>query len=262
MMRINIKEVNATQNAVILHFSGELNSDSISEISDSFNKLESYNRNFAIADMTEASLISSAALGELMGARKRLVERGGDLVLAGLKIEIRTKLNLMGATKIFRIFSDNRSALNAYKWQVERNPEMVHVTFPPYLEIVPPLRQLISRIAKFKGYSNKDSFRIETIVDEVCNNAVEHGKQGNDQKVDLKMNIDPKKIELDVINMSDPDKMDSLKALLKPREGGQEVQSDNKRGRGLALIKMLTDELTVDCSEKGTSVHIKKVREE
>ena len=29
--------------------------------------------------------------------------------------------------------------------------------------------------------------------------AVEHGKQGNDQKVDLKMNIDPKKIELDVI---------------------------------------------------------------
>ena len=46
------------------------------------------------------------------------------------------------------------------------------------------------------------------------------------------MNIDPKKIELDVINMSDPDKMDSLKALLKPREGGQEVQSDNKRGRG------------------------------
>ena len=104
MMRINIKEVNATQNAVILHFSGELNSDSISDIIDSFNKLESYNRNFAIADMTEASLISSAAL-RVDGCKKAACGEGGDLVLAGLKIEIRTKLNLMGAYKDFSGFS-------------------------------------------------------------------------------------------------------------------------------------------------------------
>lgn len=261
-MNIEIKEVPATQSAVILRFSGELNSESINKICSSFEKLESEERNFAIADMAEVSLISSAALGEFMGARKRLVEKGGDLVFAKMQLDIRTKLNLMGATKIFRVYSDIRSALNAYKWQVERNPEIVHLKFPPYLEVVPPLRQLISRIAKLKGSSNKDSFRIETIVDEVCNNAVEHGKQGDDQNINLKMNIDPQKIELDVVNMSDPEKMDSLKALLKSRDGTQGEKPDSKRGRGLALIKMLTDELTVDCSDKGTSVHIKKVREE
>ena len=260
-MKIEVKEIPTTQSAVILQFSGELSFDSINEISQSYGKLEQLQKYFAIAEMSAVDLISSAALGELMGLRKRLIENGGDLVFAGLNIDIRTKLNVMGANKIFRFYSDIRSALNAYKWQIERNPENVNLKFPPYLAIVPPIRQLVSRIAKLKGYGNRDAFRIETIVDEICNNAVEHGKQGEDQKVELKVKIDPEKIEIDVMNMSDPEKMASLKALLRPHSGG-DVKSEDKRGRGLALIKMLTDELSVDCSENGTSVHVKKVREE
>jgi len=196
-----------------------------------------------------------------MGGRKRLIEKGGDLVLAGLKMDIRTKLGLMGATKIFRIFSDIRSALNSYKWENGSHPEQVKISFPSNLNIVPPVRQLVSRITKQKGYGNRDSFRIETIVDEVCNNAVEHGKQGDDQRINLQLQIDPDKVEIDVVNTSDPDKVESLKTLLHPHEIG-EIKAEEKRGRGLALIKMLSDELSVNCSESGTSVHVKKKREE
>ena len=260
-MELEIKEVPGSQSAIILYFSGELGSDSITKVSNSFKEIEDLKKYFVIVDMTGVSYVSSAALGEFMGARKRLIEKNGDLVFTNMKMDIRTKLNLMGATKIFHIYSDNRSALNAYKWQIEHNPENIHVTFPPFLAIVPPIRQLVSRIAKQKGYGNKDSFRIETIVDEICNNAVEHGKQDENQSVDLKVKIEPDKIEIDVTNMSDPEKMASLKALLKPR-AKDESRSEEKRGRGLALIKMLTDELTVDYSEQGTSVRVKKVREE
>ncbi len=261
-IKIEIKDVAGTENAVILYFSGELVSESVQRISECIESVILKSKRFVIVDMKSVTLISSAVLGEFMGCRKRLADKGGNLVFSGLNLEMRTKFNLMGATKIFHIYGDIRSALNFYKWEIERQPEKLHVSFPPYLKIVPPLRQLVSRVARLKGYGNRDSFRIETIVDEICNNAVEHGKPGPDETVDLGVMVDPDKIEIDVSNTSDPDKLASLTALLVPENANEKAKPDLKRGRGLALIKMLTDELSVDCSGKGTSVHVKKVREE
>ena len=106
-----------------------------------------------------------------------------------------------------------RTAINAYHWEVERKSEKVWLSFPPQLQFVPPVRQMVSRIARQKGYTQRDSFRIETIVDEVCNNAVEHGSEKVRKNIDLNINIDREKIELEVINASDPDKIENLKAL-------------------------------------------------
>jgi len=262
-VNIEIKDVPRSDGVVILHFQGDLISDSVKQINECFTGIITKAKNYAIVDLSQTSTISSAALGEFMGCRKRLVEKGGDLVFTGLKLEMRTKLNLMGATKIFRIHSDIRTAINAYKWDIERQPEKIHVAFPPYLKIVPPLRQLVSRIARQKGYGNRDSFRIETIVDEICNNAVEHGKAGPEERIDLTVIIDPDKIEIDVRNMSDPAKIESLTAQLLPENSkNHKIKPDVKRGRGLTLIKMLSDELSVECTDQGTSVRVKKVREE
>jgi anti-anti-sigma factor len=262
-MEITIQEVTGNEGVVILHFSGDLVSECVQRINESFSTLVKKPKIYAIADMTNVSLISSAALGEFMGCRKRLIEQGGDLVFTGLNLELRTKLNLMGATKIFRMYSDLRSALNSYKWEIERQPEKIHISFPPFLKIVPPLRHLVSRIARQKGYGNRDSFRIETIVDEVCNNAVEHGRPGADDLIDLTVIIDPDRIEINVRNMSDPDKAASLTTLLLPDNHELEkIKPDVKRGRGLTLIKMLSDELKVECTERGTVVRVKKAREE
>lgn len=260
-MVIEIKEVATFPEVVILHFSGQLDVDSIKAIISSFQQVIDSNKKFAVAEVGNVNMISSAALGEFMGLRKQLLEKDGDLVFAGMNMDIRTKLSLMGATKIFRFFNDVRSSLNAFKWQKGVTPEVINVTIPSNLHLVPPLRQLASRIAKQKGYGIKDSFRIETIVDEICNNAIEHGKQGMDQNINMNIKVDQKQIEFDVVNASDPEKLATLKALLKPKKNN-EVRSDEKRGRGLALIKMLSDELSVDCSESGTIVHVKKVREE
>jgi anti-anti-sigma factor len=260
---IEIQEVPGADGVAILHFTGDLVSDTVQSINECFSTIIAKSKLFAIVDMAAVTLISSAALGEFMGCRKRLVEQGGDLVFTGLNLEMRTKLNLMGATKIFRIYNDIRTALNSYKWEIERQPEKIHISFPPYLKIVPPLRQLVSRIARQKGYGNRDSFRIETIVDEICNNAVEHGKPGAGAPIDLTVMIDPDKIEIDVRNMSDPEKAASLTALLLPEnEEVDKLKPGLRRGRGLTLIKMLSDELSVDCTGQGTSVHVKKVREE
>jgi len=262
-LAIEINDVPGSNGALIINFRGELSSLCISRISGTFDTIDYSTIKFVIADMSNVTLVSSAALGEFMGGRKRLVESGGDLVFASLQIDLRSKLNMMGANKIFRFYNDTRSAVNAFRWEYEKHHEHLHLSFPPFLKLVPPIRSLVSRVAKQKGYSNRDSFRIETIIDEVCNNAIEHGLEGANKSIDLKMTINPAQVEFTVTSVSDPEKMQALKAMIKSDEHDlSKLRSDEKRGRGLALIKMLSNELTVDCNESGTSVHVKKLREE
>jgi serine/threonine-protein kinase RsbW len=260
---VEIKEIPGTKSAATIIFQGELTSHSNKVLFNAFNQLEDRSSSFVIADMSMVSQISSAALGVFMGVRKRLIEKGGDLVFAAMPLDLKEKLNLMGANKIFKFHADIRSAINAYKWEFEQNPEHLHLKFPPFLEFIPSVRSLVSGISKQKGYGNRDLFRIEMIVDEICNNAIEHGLREQNKFIDLKIKIDAVKVEIDVASVSDPKKISSLKALFQSSGvHSPERKSDEKRGRGLALIKMLSNELSVDSNESGTIVHVTKLREE
>jgi anti-sigma regulatory factor (Ser/Thr protein kinase) len=210
--------------------------------------------------MTKVTHISSAVIGELMGCRRKLSEKGGDLVFVGLNLDLKTKLNHIGAIRIFKFHNDIRTAMNHYAWEMQLKSEKVWLSFPSELNLVPPVRQLVSHIARQKGYGERDSFKIETIVDEICNNAVEHGIPDKMRDIELFLKIDSKKIEIEVVNLSDPKKINSLKAISKSILGTNEKKLE--RGRGLSLIKMLSNDLAIDFSGKGTTVHVTKLRED
>jgi anti-sigma regulatory factor (Ser/Thr protein kinase)/anti-anti-sigma regulatory factor len=247
----------------VLRIEGFLDFSGIAMLASFFDKITAENRSYVIVDMAYIEAICSAALGEFMGYRKRFVERGGNLVFAGLSGNIRSKLTLLGANKIFSFYQDVRSAINAYRWDYKKQSRSLTVTFPANLALVPPVRQLASRLARQKGYSVKDAFRIETIVDEVCNNAVEHGLCGQCSVVEIRVAIDKEKVDISVSNQSDPEKVPVLKELIKPAvECGNHVGHNDKRGRGLALIRMLSNDMDVNITEHGTSVHVIKLREE
>ena len=245
----------------VFRLQGDLDSATIPILRQRFEEMMGGKFTFVVAEMSRASSLSSATLGELMGCRTRLVERGGDLVLAGLSIGVREKLTAMDANKIFKFYNDVRSSLNAYRWEFHGRSESIDVRIPSRLGFVPPVRQLVSRISKQKGYNNRDSFRIETIVDEVCNNAVEHGIDSDDSAIDLQVSINRKKIEIKVTNASDPKKINALKeisrSLFVPK-----MTDEMKRGRGLSLVKMLSNEFNIEYSGVGTCVHVTKLREE
>jgi anti-anti-sigma factor len=261
-LKIHRTQVEYKPEVILWKIEGAMDSDCIDLIGREFNSVLEMEQNFLVAEMSGVSFVSSAAMGQLMGHRQTLVEKGGDLVIAGLNFDIKTKLSLMGATKIFKFYNELRAAVNAYNWEIERKAEKVWLSFPPELQFVPSVRQLVSRIARQKGYTQRDSFRIETIVDEVCNNAVEHGSAREKRNIDLNVAIDRDKIQLEVINASDPEKIESLKALSKSVVKTPDPTLGEKRGRGLALIKMLSNGLTISCSNDGTSVHVTKLREE
>ncbi|MDR0330585.1 MAG: ATP-binding protein [Chitinispirillales bacterium] len=248
----------------VLRIAGALDFSGIAMLSNFFDKITAENRSYVVVDLAGIEAICSAALGEFMGYRKRFVERGGSLVFAGLSGNIRSKLTLLGANKIFSFYQDVRGAINAYKWDYKKQSKSLTVAFPASLKLVPPVRQLAARLARQKGYSVKDAFRIETIVDEVCNNAVEHGLHGQENLVEMRVAIDKEKVDISVSNRSDPGKVAALKELIKPvtQGGGTHVGHNDKRGRGLALIRMLSNDMDVNITEHGTSVHVIKLREE
>jgi len=249
----------------VLKVSGFLDFSGIAMLSKFFDRIAAEKWSYVIVDLTGLEAICSAALGEFMGYRKRFVERGGSLVFAGLSGNIRSKLTLLGANKIFSFYQDVRSAINAYEWDYKKQSKSVAISFPADLAFVPPVRQFASRLVRQKGYSVKDAFRIETIVDEVCNNAVEHGIGGAENTVDVRMSVDKEKIDINVSNKSAPEKAAVLRELTKPqasRGAAVHVGTDDKRGRGLALIRMLSNDMDVDITERGTTVHVIKLREE
>jgi len=262
LLSIKCSQLQDNPDILLWEVSGALDAGSIDKIIEEFDAVAKLRQNFLITEMSNVSFVSASALGQLMECRKVLVEKGGDLVIAGVRLDIKTRLNLMGATKIFRFYNEMRAAINAYNWDVERKAEKIWLSFPPGLQFVPPVRQMVNRITRQKGYSQRDAFRIETIIDEVCNNAVEHGSTGINKNIDLNISIDRDKIEIEVINASDPAKLESLKELSKMIGKTPERKIDDKRGRGLALIKMLSNDFSINCTNEGTSVHVTKLREE
>jgi anti-sigma regulatory factor (Ser/Thr protein kinase) len=111
-----------------------------------------------------------------------------------------------------------------------------------------------------KDYSRKDAFRIETILDELANNAIEHSDPGQ-QKFYIDFFLDKEKVEVVVRNKTKGLRPRELDTVMK-KFNHPEVDDNSIRGRGLALVKMLSSELKVDIDEDGTLVHVTKLREE
>jgi anti-sigma regulatory factor (Ser/Thr protein kinase) len=183
-------------------------------------------------------------------------------VLAAMSLELKMKFVLMGANKIFKIHNDLRSAMNAYAWEVKHETEHIRLSFPSQLAIVPAVRNFVSQVMLHKGYNDRDSFRVETIVDEICNNAVQYGSPVEHDNITLRIKVDWEKVELDAENISDPGKRDMLRMYMNNLKNNVRVHGDEKRGRGLALVKMLASELKADVTDKGTTVHVTKLKEE
>ncbi|MBN2188121.1 MAG: ATP-binding protein [Chitinispirillaceae bacterium] len=262
MPNVSIVPLPSLPEVCLIRLCGDLDVANLSAFDSCLETLPGSDKKHAIADMSGVTLISSAALGKLLGLKRRFMEMGGDLVLAAMDIDLKMKFTLMGANKIFKIYGDLRSAANAYAWEVKHETERIKVSFPSNLAIVPAVRSFVSRTMQHKGYSDRDSFRVETIVDEICNNAVQYGLHHDDDNITLNVNVSWDKVEIDAENKSDPEKAGLLRVHMQNLEQDISVDSGDKRGRGLALVKMLASVLSADINDTGTTVHVTKLKEE
>jgi anti-anti-sigma factor len=260
-LAIEEKKCDLSKEIIILRFRGSLDAFCIDDLCQKVNNLIAKKKYHVIADMSEVHFISSPALGELLGCRKRLCENGGNLVMVGLDPEVKNKLNLMGAHKIFTYYPNIRSAVLKFHWESRVRAEPIFMEVPPKLEYVPAVRGFIATITSCKDYSRRDAFRVETIVDEMCNNAIEHNDQSK-KPIRVEGLIDRHKIALSFINHHKIYDKKTQQEMQGQISGTAEIPLDEKRGRGVELVRMLCDEFNVKVGKNQTKIHLTKVREE
>jgi len=77
--------------------------------------------NRVVLEMSSLSYVSSAGIGAMMALARKLVQRGGDLVLLNPTQKVYTILDGLGFTKIFKIAKTEEEALGKLKLAAQGN---------------------------------------------------------------------------------------------------------------------------------------------
>jgi len=250
-----------------LEISESISLEQIETLRENLVELFEARRPFTVIMLSDALTIDGVIIGELLEWRGKLSRAfQGDIVIAGISPTAERLIREMEADTILKIYPDIDSAVNYLYWEYKGLTENILLTIPSMLSIVPSVRQLVKQSAVAKGYSQREAFQLETIVDELCNNAVEHGSHGVSGIIEIALAIGRTKIEINIANgiefiNGDKSSPEAITKVMQSYRDKPNTTIDNPRGRGLALVKMLASEFEMDSSEDGTCVHVTKYRE-
>ena len=156
---------------------------------------------------------------------------------------------------------------------MSHNPDItkIRISIPTHAYFISGIRDFtMSLVKNMTGFSEKWAFRFQAIIDELCNNAIEHGsKEGDDISITF-LTVKGKTLTLIVEDHGGAPTAKNAKQmqqLLKERleENSKNVMNSfSIRGRGLSqIIYAWTDSLEFfDRPEGGLKVQISKSIEE
>jgi len=138
----------------------------------------------------------------------------------------------------------------------------IKMVIPSDFNFVPGVRTCVARIAGNFGFDGRETYHIETVTDEICNNAVEYGTRGRNPKIILLGKFKTGEMEL-IVRNSGGRKFDVEKVFKHNLQLLQEKISKDAlelpvRGRGLIIVQKLVDKLEIKASKLGTTVRIIK----
>ena len=136
------------------------------------------------------------------------------------------------------------------------------ITMSAYFGFVPGIRTGVGRIAVNFGFNDKEVYEIETVIDEICNNAIENGSKGTDKTVTLECRFDTRYIEIIVQDSGAP--QFNVEEVLKEgqklmeEEAAKPILDTIRRKRGLVIVKNFVDKMDIEAKSDGTVVNIVK----
>lgn len=126
------------------------------------------------------------------------------------------------------------------------------INFPADYKNIAPLRDLAYHIARLQGFSEQISEHLKSVVDEICNNAIEYGSQPTSE-IGLEIFADKNSIKITCHDQGHGNKLkaEQIKKILE-----EELPPGSARGRGIRMIvKGFVDEFEInDRPEGGISV--------
>ncbi len=120
-------------------------------------------------------------------------------------------------------------------------PEELSLRLPAEPPVLAEMRRTLRRWLNSHGVLERDSREIVLAVNEVCANAIEHA-------------YSPKAAEFELRAMRD----DGELAFVVTDTGHWRAPRGEHRGRGLLLVKATMDEVTIDSSDAGTQVSMRR----
>ena len=141
---------------------------------------------------------------------------------------------------------------------------MIEVKFeiPAFVGFVPIIRTAIENIAYLFSFNDKDAYELKLAVDEICNNAIEHGSKGEDKKITIECQFDNKVATITIKDSGSPEF--NVEEVL--REGQKLMEEEAakpkldtiRRKRGLIIVQKFVDTLDIISNPYGTIVKMVK----
>lgn len=147
---------------------------------------------------------------------------------------------------------------------IDERPTEIRIQIPTQAYFLSGIRDFVVNLTKnLTGFSSQWAFRFQAVVDELCNNAIEHGSKPGDFIKVVLISTKNKSLEVVVEDCgSGKEKMTAqqMSALLKERKQIMGTQYLGFRGRGLPkIVGEWTDEVVFeDVPTGGLRVKVKK----
>lgn len=93
---------------------GYLDSSTFDKLQDALQSLIDEKQFYIVVEFGQLNYISSAGLGVLMGMLKEVRQNGGDLKLANMSPKVRNLFDMLGFSRLIRIYADQEEAKLAF----------------------------------------------------------------------------------------------------------------------------------------------------
>lgn len=143
----------------------------------------------------------------------------------------------------------------------QENEARITITLPRNAYFMSGIRDFtLQMVMNMTGFSEQWAFRFQSVVDELCNNAIEHGSgPGTEIKATFvsKPNEFIEIVVEDTQTGSVPRTAEDMRQILKDRLNEDHLQSTSIRGRGLAqIVYSWTDELSFEDRENKAGLRV------
>jgi anti-sigma regulatory factor (Ser/Thr protein kinase) len=148
---------------------------------------------------------------------------------------------------------------------LEELPTGIQITIPTHAYFLSGIRDFVLNLTKnLTGFSEQWAFRFQAVVDELCNNAIEHGSQAGQMIYLSLISIKGESLEVVVEDTGTGQQKMNAEQMKKLLADRKQMMSKEQymgfRGRGLPkIVGEWTDEISFEDSEKGgLRVRVKK----
>jgi len=134
----------------------------------------------------------------------------------------------------------------------------VTLSFTANMRFVRPVRHFICALCALADYDEEESESVALVATEILNNSIEHGASGDDDEIDLTVEVTADRFSIEVL---DPGRGGRHFASTALEQASHRPDLEEPRGRGLFLIRSYVDEMDITYDPQvGTRLRAVKAR--